>query len=144
MSSNVLRLYGGNPSDDPNIYLVSINGKNQGTTETLVVGTKRRMILGPKSNAHVSIHVIVDGVGGAGSAMTVWYSNLPSPSVASDSDWVQDTNVGTIDLTVSGGKFFNLGNINPEWIMLKAVVAVSSANVRAFFKIEGTTHGKTG
>lgn len=136
-------MYGGMPSGDIQVQQAA-GPTNAGVTEVVVPGTQRRAFIGPKVNGHFSLHVFVDSAGGATSAMTVWYSNHPNPSLASDNDWVQDTTIGTIDLTVTGGKFFNVGNVDPEWVMIKSVVVTSNASLRAFARVEGTTHGKTG
>jgi hypothetical protein len=143
INSNVIRLYGGMPSGDVQIQQ-GAGPSNAGVSETLAVGTTRRLIMGPKSNAHYSLQVFVDAAAGATSAMTVWYANHPNPSLTSDNDWSQDLTIGSIDLTITGNKFFNVGNVNAEYIMLKAVIVTSTGNVRAFLRIEGTTHGKVG
>lgn len=140
---NGIRIFGGMPSGDVQIQQGG-SPTTQNVSETVAVGTTRRMFMGPKANAHFSIHLLVDSAAGATSAMTVWYSNLPNPSLASDADWVQDTTIGALDLTVTGGKFTNAGNVDAEWVMLKAVVAASTGNIRAFVRVEGTTHGKAG
>src|SRR5678816_372296 len=125
INSNVLRMYGGTPSGDVSVQQAA-GPINAGVTEVLVPATYRRAFMGPKAVGHLSLHVFVDSAGGATSAMTVWYSNHPNPSLSTDNDWVQDTTIGTIDLTLTGGKFFNVGNIYPEWVMIKAVVATSN------------------
>jgi hypothetical protein len=142
-NSNVIRIYGGNPSGDLSVQEVA-GPTNAGVTEVLIPGTYRRSFAGPKANGHFSIHVIVDVAGGATSAGTVWYTNHPNPSLASDSDWVQDATIGTIDLTLLGGKFINVGNVDAEYVMIKVIVATSNASVRMFVRVEGTTHGKMG
>lgn len=143
INTNSIRLYGGMPSGDIQVQQAA-GPSNANVSETLAVGTVRRLAAGPKINSRFSLHVFVDSAGGATSAMTVWYSNHPNPSLATDNDWVQDTVIGTIDLTVTGGKFINVGNVDTEYIMVKAVVATSTANVRVFYRAEGLTHGKIG
>lgn len=135
---NCLRIFGGMPSATISVQQAG-DVNNAGVPETVAVGTDRRRIKGPKKNGHFSLQTFVDGAGGATSAMTVWYSNHPDPSLASDADWVQDTTIGTIDLTITGTKMFNAGNVFSEWIMLKAVIATSTANIRAFVRVEGVT-----
>jgi hypothetical protein len=114
---------------------------NAGVPEQLAVGTYRRVFAGPKRNDHFSIQVFVDQAGGAGSTATVWYSNHPNPSAASDSDWTQDTTITAPDLTTTTSKFVTVGNVDCEYVMLKVVVGVSQANIRAFVRVEGTGHG---
>lgn len=139
----VLRIYGGMPSGDVQAQGM-LTGDNQAVGEVLVPATYRRAFIGPKAGGHFSIHNIVDSAGGATSAGTVWYSNLPEPSLASDADWVQDTTIGSIDLTAGGGKLFNVGNVDAEWVMIKVVVATSNCTLRTIVRVEGTTHGKVG
>lgn len=143
LAYNSLRLYGGMPSGDPVVQLAA-GTTNQNVTEVLPVATYRRRVAGPKVNSRWSFHIIADVAGGAGSVATIWYSNMPDPSLASDADWVQDTVVGNIDMTVAGGKMINVGNVDSEWVMLKVVVAVTPCSMRAFYRSEGTTHGKMG
>lgn len=140
VNSESIRVYGGNTGD-----VSPAQPNTQATTEVLAAGTVyRRRIKGPKANGHFSLHVIVDAAGGASSAMTVWYSNLPDPSVASDADWVQDATVGTIDLTALGGVMKNVGNVDAEWIMVKAAPLTTNASLRAFARVEGVNHGRMG
>lgn len=143
LNSNVIRIYGGMPSGDVQVQQ-GAGPSNAGVSETVAVGTSRRAFMGPKIGGHYSIHLFVDSAGGATSNQTVWYSNHPNPSTASDNDWVQDVTITALDLTVTGGKFTNAGNVNAEWIMLKTVIVTSTANLRCFVRVEGTTHGKTG
>lgn len=143
INSNVLRIYGGTPSGDVQVQQ-GAGPSNQGVTEPLPVATYRRMFLGPKANGHFSLNVFVDQAGGAGSVMTVWYSNLPNPSLADDTAWTQDATIGSIDLTSTANKFQNVGNVDAEWVMIKVVVGTSQANIRAFVRVEGVTHGKAG
>jgi len=118
---------------------------NQAVPEQLASGADyRRAFMGPKAGGHFSLNVFVDQAGGAGSTLTVWYSNLPNPSVADDTAWTQDATIGALDLTSTANKFTNVGNVNAEWVMLKAHIATSQCNMRAFVRVEGTTHGKMG
>jgi hypothetical protein len=136
------RVYGGNPSGD-----VSVQGgqtfspTNQAVTEVLVPGTYRRAVPGPVRNGHYALHCVLDTPGGATSALTVWYSNLPNPSVASDADWVQDTTIGSLALDTAGNKFINVANINADWVMYKAVVVTSNCSMRLVHRAEGIHNG---
>lgn len=144
INTNSLRLYGGMPSGDIQVQQAA-GPTNANVPEVLVPATYRRAFMGPKGSGHASVQIFVDSAGGSTSAMTVWYSNHPNPSVASDNDWTQDATIGTAaDLTVLGNKFIAIGNVFTEWIMLKAVVATSNASVRAFARTEGTTVGHMG
>lgn len=113
--------------------------QNQAVTES-VATTTRRKFKGPQVNGHFSVHAIVDSVTAPTSTtgLTVWYSNLPDPSTASDADWVQDSTVGTLKtLTATGSAFANVGNVFAEWIMLKADITAGSVTMRAFTRVEG-------
>lgn len=136
--NNVIRIYGGDGTGDA-------EPSTQARPETLTAGqVYRRRFLGPKAGGRYSLHVLVDTQGGASSAATVWYSNLPDPDLTSDNDWVQDSVVGTIDLSAAGGVFKSVANEDPEWVMVKAAPLVSNAAIRVFARVEGTTHGKNG
>src|SRR5262245_34940245 len=94
--TQLVMLYGGGAKASTVNTLQQINPANQGTTETVAVGSTRRTISGPNEGGRFSLQVFVDSAGGAGSAVTVWYSNLHTPSTANDNDWTQDTTVGSI------------------------------------------------
>lgn len=139
-TSDVQRLYGGMPSgDQQNIAQGMAEPRQQYVAEVLVPGTVHRVTRGPKKNGHYSLQVFVDSAGGAASVATVWYSNVPDPTIGTDADWVQDATIGSIDLTSTTPKMFQIGNVYPSWIKLKMVVAVSNASVRAFIRTEGGT-----
>lgn len=143
LNSNVIRIYGGMPSGDVLVQQAA-GPSNAGVSETVAVGTSRRSFMGPKIGGHFSLQLFVDSAAGATSTMTVWYSNHPNPSVANDNDWTQDASITAFDLTLTGTKFINIGNVDAEWIMLKTVIVTSTGNIRAFVRVEGTTHGKSG
>lgn len=138
--SDVIRLYGGAPTDDPTTRsLGTSEPRNQGVTEVLAVGTTyRRAAFGSKKGGRIALQVFVDVAGGAASAGTVWYSNVPDPDLATDADWFADAAI-TIDLTVAGNKMFFISNNMARWIMVKMVPAVTPASVRAFVRVEGTS-----
>jgi hypothetical protein len=141
---NLRMLFGGGPSLTIPNQNFTISAMNQNLAETVGAGTTvRRVTNGPNANGHYSLQVFVDTAGGATSALTVWYSNQAAPSVADDTAWSQDTTIGSIDLstTVGSPKLFNVGNVDAQWIMLRAQAVTSAANIRAVIRIEGTTHG---
>lgn len=119
----------------------TITPANQLQTETVAVGSLRRTISGPNAGGRFSLQVFVDSAGGAGSAVTVWYSNLAAPSVADDTAWTQDTTVGSIVIDTTASKFANVGNVDAQWIMVKATAVASTANIRVIARVEGITHG---
>lgn len=137
LSFNSQRLYGGMPSGDQQVQQGNYSAQNQGIAEVLVPATYRRMIEGPRGTGHFSLNVFVDSAGGAASALTVFYSNLPNPSLANDNDWTASTVITSTDLTVPG-PVFKQDVVMAEWIMVKVVVAVSNASIRAIVVREGT------
>jgi len=146
INTNGIRLYGGMPSGDIQVQQ-GAGPSNAGVSETLVVGTYRRSVAGPKINSRFSIQMFVDSAAGAASVASIWYSNHPNPSVASDADWTQDLTVGSsgsIDLTVTGSKLFLIKDTDVEFVMVKAIIAVTSGNIRVFYRAEGTTHAVPG
>jgi hypothetical protein len=102
-----------------------------------VVATTRRSIKGPQRNGHYSLHV----KNAAGSApvgnLTVWYSNLPNPDLTSDADWVQDTTVTSIDLSVVANTFVNVGNVNAEHVMVKVLRTSGTISLIVWARAEG-------
>lgn len=134
------RLYGGKP-DTANGTLPDVrnlNAVNQVQAESLTADTYR-MMRGPRQNGHLSAHIIV-GAGsspGAGSALTVWYSNLPDPDPTNAAHWVQDTSISSVDLTVAANTFLNVGNINAEYVMFKAHVVSGTVALVLFARAEG-------
>ena len=137
LNAGLHRVYGGMPSGDPQVQNGFTN-QNQGIGEVLPVATYRRMIPGGGRNTSlVSVHSIVDATFGATSAMTIWSSDLPNPSLASDADWV-DTGTTPVDLTVSGGKMSVVGvGAFAQWVMIKVVSATSQGTLRVFAKVSG-------
>lgn len=139
INSNVTRVYGGMPASDAGNIQQTASPTTAGIAEVLVPGTYRRKIMGPKINGLFSIQTFVDSAGGATSAMTIFYSNHPNPSIASDADWV-DSGITALDLTSTAGKFTKVTGTNPEWIMLKVVIVTSNASIRVFTRVEGTNY----
>lgn len=139
--TQLVMLYGGGASLTTVNASQQINPANQSQAETVAVGSTRRSLSGPNSGGRFSLQVFVDSAGGAGSAVTVWYSNLHTPSTASDADWTQDTTIGTIAIDTTPSKFINVGNVDAQWIMVKATAVTSTANIRVIARVEGITHG---
>lgn len=140
LNSNVTRIYGGAPSGDV-VVANEPSPQNQGIPEVLVVGTYRRAVMGPKKTGQGSINIFNDVAGGAGSTASIYYSLLPNPSLASDADWVLDTTFGAsgvIDMTILGAKLFLMKETFVPNVMVKVVVAASSASVRVFTYMNGT------
>ena len=77
-----------------------------------------------------SWHLLWTG-SGVTTAVTIWASNKPKPSLADDTDWVQQT-----DITITGPTAqssyktsANVGNANFYWYRLKLVTSAGNAVV---------------
>jgi len=128
-------LYGGAAGDDP-LARASGGSKHQNIAESITTTTRRTM-KGPQRNGHFSFHV----KNGTGSSpvgnLTVWYSDLPNPDVTSDADWVQDTTITAIDLSVVANTFVNVGNVNAEHVMLKVTRTSGTVSIVVWARVEG-------
>ena len=133
--ATVQKVFGG-PSDQG--ARDQISSTTQLLPEALVVGSTSRKIRGPKANGHFSIHVRNLTASGATSTMTFWYSNLPDPSETDDTHWIQETLITAIDLTVIGNTFYNVGNVNAEWIRIKTVAVTTAGTLYAYSRVEGS------
>jgi hypothetical protein len=134
--SLVYRLFGGAADTDGRQEATSQTQRN---AELLTVSAtaNARMVKGPKTNGHFSYHLRNVTASGATSAFTVWYSNLPDPDPTLDADWVQDTTITSVDLTVVANTFINVGNVNAEWVRFKPVVVTSAGTITLFVRVEG-------
>lgn len=132
------RLYGTTVGDQA--ARAQLGTSNQSELETLTVSAtaNARSFKGPQRNGHFSMHIRNGTASGATSNLTLWYSNLPNPDPAVDTDWVQDTTFTTIDLTVANTSYFiNVGNVNAEHVRLKPNVATSAGSMYAWVRVEG-------
>jgi hypothetical protein len=139
--TNLVMLFGGGPTATVVNTLQVINANNQLLTEQIPVGSTSRSIAGPNVNAHFCLQVFVDSAGGTGSGVTVWYSNLAVPDVTNDAHWTQDTTIGTIATDTTTSKIVLVGNVDAQFIRVKATSVTSAASIRAIIRIEGNTHG---
>lgn len=56
--------------------------------------------------------------------LTLWYTNLASPGLASDADWIQDTTWAPVNPAGSAGStFVTTGNVAAAWVRVKYVNA---------------------
>lgn len=137
--AHVTMLFGG---DGTQAYRSPASNNNQARAESLT-STTRREFKGPKVGGRLSIDIRVDSSAGVTSAtgVTLWYSNIPNPSITADTDWVQDTSVGTAGvlaaLTATGTAFVDLSSRFAEHMMLKADVTAGTAGLRIFVRSEG-------
>lgn len=133
------RIYGGTVGADQ-AARAQMGTSNQSILETLTVSAtaNARAFKGPQRNGHFSAHIRNGAASGATSAITLWYSNLPNPDPAVDTDWVQDTTFTTIDMTVANTSYFvNVGNVNAEWVRIKPSVVTSAGSMYAWVRTEG-------
>src|SRR5262245_52479907 len=139
--TQLVMLYGGGANASTVNTLQQINPANQGTTETVAVGSTRRTISGPNEGGRFSLQVFVDSAGCAGSPVTVRYSNSHTPPPANHNDCSHDTPVASIVIDTTPSKFVNVGNVDAQWIMVKATAVTSPANIRVIARVERITHG---
>jgi hypothetical protein len=62
---------------------------------------------------------------------------LPNPDLTSDADWVQDTTVTSIDLSVVANTFVNVGNVNAEHVMVKVLRTSGTISLIVWARAEG-------
>lgn len=115
----------------------AMSGSNAQTVGENVTSTTSRSTKGPQGGDHFSYHLKV----GAGSSpvgtLTVWYSNLPEPDPAVDAHWVQDTDIGSVDLSVVANTFVNVGNVYAEHVRFKVTRSSGTLNVLLWVRAEG-------
>lgn len=128
-------IYGGAIADDPAAR--ASGGANHQNIAENIATTTRRTMKGPQRNGHFSFQAKVAAGAAPVGTLTVWYSNLPNPSTASDADWVQDTSVTSIDLAVVANTFVNVGNVNAEHIMLKVLRTSGTISLIVWARVEG-------
>lgn len=76
----------------------------------------------PRRDGRFSVHL--GWTGTPTGTFTLWFSNLPNPGEADDSDWVQDTTWAPTNPAGSAGKsFVTTGNLAGEWVRVKYVNA---------------------
>lgn len=134
-NSFVKCIFGRSVTDD--VRARSQGGSNAQTIKEQVTADTSRVIKGPQRGGHFSYHLSV----GAGSApvgtLTVWYSNLPNPDPTSDADWVQDTTIGSVDLSVVANTFQNAGNVSAEHIRFKVTRTSGTLELFLWARVEG-------
>jgi hypothetical protein len=114
-----------------------LNQGEQATTESLAVGTHRRVFPGPRNGGTSwSYHVNPTSAAGATSALSFLYSNLPAPDPGTASHWV-DSGITPIDLTATTDSFATVVDKAPLWIMAQAVIANSGGALWAYVRSEG-------
>lgn len=121
---------GGRASQDKN---------TQRLAESLIATTSRKA-RGPRLDGGYSLDFRVDSSAGVTSVtgVTVWYSNLPDPDETTDTDWVQDTTIGTaIVLTATGTLFLSVTGKRAAWVRVKCDVTAGTAGVRAWYRADG-------
>lgn len=135
IGSYAIKVFGG-PANDAGKPFPHQSPAAQLQGETLAVATTSRKIKGPQVNGHYSFFYRITEASAGASAMTVWYSNLPEPDETIDSHWDQDLTIGSIALTAIASGFKTIGNVFPEWIRFKCVVAGDTADLVLWAKTE--------
>lgn len=129
MPNKLSRIFG---ASDANTRM-ALEANTQGQAESLTTTTRRR--LRGSGTGTMSLDLRCDSSAGVTSAtgVTIWYSNLPDPSLASDADWVQDADYApALALTATGKAFLTIPDARAEWVMVKADVTAGTAGVRVF------------
>lgn len=115
-----------------------INSSAQLLGEALAVGTYGRRARGPRGHlAQFTAHYAMSSAAGAGSAMTVWYSNLPNPDPDTDGHWVQDTVIGSLALTATTPALIVGTNKMYDWVRYKVVIGTSQGSLWLYHRAEG-------
>ena len=132
------RMIFGAGSDD---FARASAGKNHQNIPEILAALTSRSMKGPQRNGHFSFHYKVGaGSGGPAGDLTVWYSNLPSPDVTADSDWVQDATIAAVNLGVAANGLVNVGNVNVEHIRFKANRTAGNVSLIIWARVEGVDH----
>lgn len=130
-----LLVFGGAAAGDQ-AARASTNPSTQLVGETLSVATHGRRVRGPRSNGLFSYHAAMTAVGGAGSAFTVWYSNLPDPDPAVDGHWV-DSGIAPVALTALTPFLGAVTDKLVEWVRYKAVIGTTPGSFWLYHLAEG-------
>lgn len=112
---------------------------NQLVPETVPVGVTGRKFPGPMIGGSWSCQVTTTAAGGATSALTFGYSNLPNPDPAVDSHW-EDSGITAVALDALATKIIRPAALTlVAWVRVKAVVAASAAGLVVYAKSEGVS-----
>lgn len=113
------------------------SGSNGQRVKEQVAVTTSRAMKGPQRNGHFSYHLQVGTGSSPVGTLTVWYSNLPEPDPTSDADWVQDTGIASVDLSVAANTFVNVGNVNAEHVRFKVTRTSGTLELSLWARVEG-------
>lgn len=127
------KIFGG-PADA--LGRATASPSTQRVAETLTATTSRKM-KGPQRAGHFSYHAQVAAGSTPVGTLTIWYSNLPNPDETSDADWVQDTGIASLDLSVVANTFVNVGNVFCEYIRFKLTRTSGTISLILHAKVEG-------
>lgn len=115
------------------------NPSAQVVGEPLPVASYGRRVKGPRRNGNYSFHAAASAAGGAGSALSIWYSNLPNPDPDVDAHWV-DSGITPIVLTSTTPFLQTITGKPVEWIRYKVTIATSQGSVWLWHTGEGREH----
>lgn len=134
-TSASIMIYGGSATGDQPARAAT-NPTVQKIGELLAVATYGRRARGPRKGGRFSLHGAMTGAAGAGSALTIGYSNLMDPDPTVDGDWV-DSGIAPIVLT-STTPFMSLATDRlVEWVRYKVVIGTTSGSLWLYHLAEG-------
>lgn len=119
--STTYKIYGAGPPDSPAVPTLAVTGANTYYSESVGV---------PDGKA-VSYQVRFGGT--PTGTLSLWYSNMRSPNLANDADWVQDTTfVPTNPAGTAPHNFYTVGNLTARSTRLKYVNSAGSGTLAAW------------
>jgi hypothetical protein len=134
IGSQVKMLYG---AGGDALALASAGSNHQNTPE-LITANQFRVAVGPQDGqGFYSFHAKVAAGAAPVGSLTVWYSNLPNPNPALDSDWVQDAGVTAIDLSVVANTFKTVPSVIADHIRFKVAFTSGTISLILWYKANG-------
>lgn len=90
--------------------------------------------------AYWSVHLVWSGT--PNGTFTLWTSDVPQPSLADDTDWVQDTSFSPTNPAGSAGKMMDfVGNGACRWWRIKYVNSSSTGTLKGYASVAQHTKG---
>lgn len=115
------------------------NIADQNVSESLAVGTHRRVIPGPAACPGMpwwSYWIDVVTAGGVTSALNIFYSWLPDPDPTDALHW-EASGIAALDLTATTDVSATIIEKAPVWIKFEAVIATSAATLVGYARASG-------
>lgn len=113
-----------------NLCIYKANSNGDDLTGVSVTGTSTYYStpFSADNGRPVSLHLVWTST--PTGTFTLWYSNKPNPSLADDTDWVQDTTWSPTNPAGSASKaFYTIGNLTAVRCRVKYVNASSSGTI---------------